>query len=1087
MTRVHRIRSVVLLAGILVAGGSLEAQFIRGDVDSSTSVDIGDTTFLLAYFFTGGPAPADLDAADANDDNMVSMTDVHYINRFAFAGGPAPPAPHPAAGIDPTPGSAPASENCVIYRVGELSATIGAAVTVPVVMSYRPTIDNPFPVSAYFLAFEFEPAYLTLVSTDIAGTPASGYSTVTSSDGVDNVAGHGRLLVTLSNDPLVGLPPGEDIHIANLNFTVSATPPTPFHTVIQPIDTAFGPSVPNDVTVGVEALRPALVGGRLWITAPPSDPFTRGDFNSSGTADLGDVSAIANYLFVSGAAPSDLDRGDVNDDGMVSLADSLCLANFFFNGTPAALPPPHPIAGVDPTADSPPERSAGNSFRVCGDDFCTGTPTVLRIHMSNAVSVGGFVVSFSYDPTVFSISAAGVSFAPDIPIVHTVPLARADPSLGRVTISATFSAEAIPPGPDRPFLLLRVTPLAPARPFTRVCLEDFFHAPFIVNEILDDTSCEAVRPELIAGRFTVNACAPFIRGDFNGDSLVDATDTIAALSFITTGLPTPADRFAADVNDDGVFSVADPICLARFLFLGTDAPPSPFPAPGLDTTSSCPPPRPSCISFDVASASGPPGAVISLPVTLSYSALDPGNTPVTGYIAALQFDPLYLTFQSAAIPANILSMTPASSLVSTDPLRGYVRFLVLFDAAALPPVGIAPGTNIPIGVVNFTVNTPPPGLPQNTEVSFSDTLFSPILPNEIVVECESVRPRLGDGVVSITGGTFIRGDANGTTTVDNADFVQILSYLFRPGGRQLSNFDAADVNDDGMVSYLDALCLINYVFFGGPMPLPPFPGAGVDPTTPSLPPPVSPLDAFSIVDGDFCSGISTTIQVEMTNVAPADGFTVSIAYDPDIIDVSSVALAPGLPAPTPTTTPLFQVDPAAGRIVAAIDFTVPLPASASLPIIEITGTPIDFPTRFAYFCFRDGPVPGFVFNEIFNLSPSCTATRPTLNSGRFAAVTPFNRGDCNQDGLTDISDPIAMLICIFQDQKFFAEVCATCLDACDANDDEDFDLSDAIFELDFLFVGNVASLPPPVGVCGKDPTPAGSPPPMPFCSHSQCP
>jgi len=81
-----------------------------------------------------------------------------------------------------------------------------------------------------------------------------------------------------------------------------------------------------------------------------------------------------------------------------------------------------------------------------------------------------------------------------------------------------------------------------------------------------------------------------------------------------------------------------------------------------------------------------------------------------------------------------------------------------------------------------------------------------------------------------------------------------------------------------------------------------------------------------------------------------------------------------------------------------------------------------------------------------------------------------------------------MLLCLFQDPAFFAAVCATCLDACDANDDEDFDLSDAIFELDYLFIGNVTTLPPPFGVCGKDPTPAGSsPPPMPFCSHAQCP
>lgn len=45
----------------------------------------------------------------------------------------------------------------------------------------------------------------------------------------------------------------------------------------------------------------------------------------------------------------------------------------------------------------------------------------------------------------------------------------------------------------------------------------------------------------------------------------------------------------------------------------------------------------------------------------------------------------------------------------------------------------------------------------------------------------------------------------------------------------------------------------------------------------------------------------------------------------------------------------------------------------------------------------------------------------------------------------------------------------TCLDACDANDDGSFDISDAIYQLGFPFLSG-PGIPPPFEVCARDST-----------------
>lgn len=81
-------------------------------------------------------------------------------------------------------------------------------------------------------------------------------------------------------------------------------------------------------------------------------------------------------------------------------------------------------------------------------------------------------------------------------------------------------------------------------------------------------------------------------------------------------------------------------------------------------------------------------------------------------------------------------------------------------------------------------------------------------------------------------------------------------------------------------------------------------------------------------------------------------------------------------------------------------------------------------------------------------------------------LPPFTRGDCNDDGLTDIADLVFGL-----EALFVTPGDVVCVDACDANDDGLFDVADAIYTGNALFTGGTP-LPAPAS-CGTDPSDDG--------------
>ena len=71
------------------------------------------------------------------------------------------------------------------------------------------------------------------------------------------------------------------------------------------------------------------------------------------------------------------------------------------------------------------------------------------------------------------------------------------------------------------------------------------------------------------------------------------------------------------------------------------------------------------------------------------------------------------------------------------------------------------------------------------------------------------------------GATFVqRGDANADGNINSADVAYLINYLF-VGGPEPIPLEAGDPNCDGLVNSADVSYLINYLFVGGPPPCDP--------------------------------------------------------------------------------------------------------------------------------------------------------------------------------------------------------------------------------------------------------------------------
>ncbi len=91
-----------------------------------------------------------------------------------------------------------------------------------------------------------------------------------------------------------------------------------------------------------------------------------------------------------------------------------------------------------------------------------------------------------------------------------------------------------------------------------------------------------------------------------------------------------------------------------------------------------------------------------------------------------------------------------------------------------------------------------------------------------------LRPTPGEAN-SVAVKSFRRGDVNADGTLNIADVIAVLAYLFS-NGRSVSCADAADANDSGRIDVADAVYTLMYLFAAGRPPASPFTECGPDPT-----------------------------------------------------------------------------------------------------------------------------------------------------------------------------------------------------------------------------------------------------------------
>jgi hypothetical protein len=232
----------------------------------------------------------------------------------------------------------------------------------------------------------------------------------------------------------------------------------------------------------------------------------------------------------------------------------------------------------------------------------------------------------------------------------------------------------------------------------------------------------------------------------------------------------------------------------------------------------------------LSSADVSPGAEGSLVL------LGSSDKPIEAFTAIVGYDPAVIEVLAFDLAGSVTEpLAPELIVPSIRQNEGYAIFTVLFDL--LPPFErqtIAPGEEQNFFTVRFRVkDTVVPGA---YPVWLQNGVSDPVLNNIFVVEGQSIFPQLLPGEIRVadtTEPTFIRGDYNGSGTVDLTDSVAIVNFLFRSGTPPECR-DAADADDRGTIDITDSIFLLNFLFHGGSPPPPPHPEPGPDPTPDSL-------------------------------------------------------------------------------------------------------------------------------------------------------------------------------------------------------------------------------------------------------------
>jgi len=456
----------------------------------------------------------------------------------------------------------------------------------------------------------------------------------------------------------------------------------------------------------------------------------------------------------------------------------------------------------------------------------------VRVLMTNAANVEGYVTAICHDPAVLAlegiaVGAAAIDSGADF--VQEELFAEGG-TLGVVLdLVAPFEGNMIPPGAGQhiatySYCCLQTPAEGEADIVTQLQFcDDTLGSPAKLNVIVVDGLSKGVDDGLIVrdGEFACRAipvvpeeiCDNGIDDDGNGD--VDCDD-------------------AACVN----FPACRPMAPQAFACGGDSLGPDGLPVPLQASIGS----EVDVCFYIKSPEDGVPG----------HSQFD----HIQGFSMALTFCCDILASEDFDVAGTIVESVGAEFVTAqadNDSGDGDGCELVLGVLVdALPPFD---GTTIPpledfqkVGRVKFTVaETAACGT--ICDIQFTDGINGtgavPVK-NLISVENESRAPALNDCPLAIVNEqTFFRGDCNFSReemgmAVNIADAAAGVSFLFLPGTWKFEPpcLDACDCNDDGRIDLADVMCILQYALQNGAFP--PSPGPGLEITGNSNPSAVRP-------------------------------------------------------------------------------------------------------------------------------------------------------------------------------------------------------------------------------------------------------
>jgi hypothetical protein len=560
---------------------------------------------------------------------------------------------------------------------------------------------------------------------------------------------------------------------------------------------------------------------------------------------------------------------------------------------------------------------------------------------------------------------------------------------------------------------------------------------------------------LVASPATLNAQSAFIRGDGNGDGVVDATDLDYVRSFLFGGGPQLVNACGgglqteiADVNDNEYLTIADPLRIAAALFFGGALIDAPYPACGPDPINQT-------YGFDQ--------------IDPAYTVELTGPYDGTGLLGArtARFDlavsapdivsavELYFTYDPAVL------MNPryegALGLSAVDADFGVVRF---FLDDPLAPLGLPVGTSS-LGGITFDVA---PGT-FIAEIDWLPGFASGLMYRGTVVDSGFAdhHPQFVETPIPL----FTRGDVFPNGSLSSADLSSwMLSYsgLVPP---QVSGCDgglseARDVNDNEYVTIADFLLLNDYLFCSGTSPVPAPNACGADPDDSD--------DGFGTVDPAFAiraanmtlfgaGPVERDVEIQLLVLTPEPLRAVSFN-----LEFGTSALTLGSPyfVPAATLTDPLDANLQAGSRASVVIASgcEPLVAAGSpqwqelgILRLHLAGTALPAPIEW----LPEAELNGIVYRATA-IGLDFRDHHPRLLAGE----RDFQRGNANNGGAVpvDIADPIFILGYLLSGGAF-----PPCLDAADSNDDGNIDISDAIYILSYL-IGSLPPMPTPFPACG---------------------